>query len=228
MKGFIPAHRKVFSPDHWLAPTKRDPASRLHAWLDLCQMAAHEPMIWRGEKIGTGCTRPTSFRYLAKRWKWSTARVFRFMSDLKASTAIETVTETDTGTVYRIVNYETYAIDRGSDRNSERNANRNSSETPAKQRQPLEPLEPTTRAPKKRRSQLPDEWSPNDAHEAKARALRLDLPSEVEGFRLHAKASGRVQLDWDAAFHIWLKKSTEFKRDRKPNGGDDAWWENLA
>ncbi len=136
--GWIPAYRRMFEPDHWLAPTARDPASRLHAWADLLQMATHRPrqtrqsgVLLRGELL-------VSLRTLAKRWRWHRSRVERFVNELEVRTAIGTARETPDGTVYRIVNYDTYAIGETSDRDSERDKNRDSGETGARQEQELE------------------------------------------------------------------------------------------
>lgn len=108
-RGWIPTYRKIFEPEHWLAPTKRNPASALHAWLDLVQLATHQTRetrnsgtLERGELIA-------SVRTLAKRWCWSKGRTERFLSDLETRTAIGTVRGTADGTVYVIVNYDTYA-----------------------------------------------------------------------------------------------------------------------
>lgn len=79
-----------------------------------------------------------------------------------------------------------------------------------------------------RKRALPEEWEPNDAHREKARDLRLELTSEAEEFRNHAKANGRVLLDWDAAFHNWLKKAVEFGRARtNGNGNNPDWWNAI-
>src|SRR5690606_4979797 len=107
--GWIPAWRKLFAADHWLAPNKVHPAGRREAWLDLCQMATHKPRKVRGELIARG-ELVASIRTLAKRWGWSKSRTSRFMVELESSTAIGTARETPIGTVYRIVNYETYAV----------------------------------------------------------------------------------------------------------------------
>ena len=142
MKGYIPAWRRIFDPDHHLAPSKRDPASRLHAWLDLCAHATHQTyqrrdiVLQRGEFIA-------SLRYLARRWHWSLARVERFINDLKARTQIETVRETLDGTVYRIVKYDTYAVFHTEERDAPRDANRDTSETPPRQKQTQENTEIT-------------------------------------------------------------------------------------
>ena len=112
--GWVAMHRKAFNPGHALAPTNRHPASNLHAWLDLCQMATHRPTLGlkRGEMR-------ISVRFLADRWKWDRCRAERFLKRLKSETAIETVSETPTGTIYRLVNYDIY------------NAPKKESETPS-------------------------------------------------------------------------------------------------
>jgi len=133
--GWVPAHRKVFETDHWLAPSKRDPASRLHAWLDLCQMATHQPretalsgVLKRGELV-------VSVRTMGRRWKWSKSRVQRFASDLEARTAIEPVRGTPDGTVYRVVAYDTYAVGEKATRDTQRDTERDTSGTEAGQEQ---------------------------------------------------------------------------------------------
>ena len=139
MSGYVPLWRKIYEPDHWLAPTKRDPSCRRDAWMDLCQMAAHRPRtiavtgsddvsLFRGELVA-------SLRTLGKRWRWSKDRVKRFMSDLEVRTATATVSETPIGTIYRIVNYDTYATAQPSRRDSERDTKRDRTETGPRQEQ---------------------------------------------------------------------------------------------
>ena len=62
----------------------------------------------------------------------------------------------------------------------------------------------------KRKRRLPDDWGPSETHATKASELGLDVESEAERFRLHAQATGRTQLDWDASFRLWLCKAVEF------------------
>ena len=133
-RGWIPAHRKLFDPDYWMAPTKKDPASRIHAWLDLCQMAQHETYEHAGERLNQGEVL-VSVRYLSTRWGWSKSKVDRFVDRLKCGTQIGTVRETPRGTVYRIVNYDTYAIHRDSERDTQRDTQRDRSGTRAGQEQ---------------------------------------------------------------------------------------------
>lgn len=134
--GWIPAWRQLFEPDHWLAPTKINPAGRREAWLDLCQMATHKPRDVRGERLEQGEI-IVSVRTLADRWAWSKSRVSRFMDELESRTAIGTVRGTPLGTVYRIVKYGTYAIAPTGQRDTMRDAERDRSGTPVGQEQPL-------------------------------------------------------------------------------------------
>jgi hypothetical protein len=57
------------------------------------------------------------------------------MSELEVRTAVMRVRETPDGTVYRIVNYDTYAVHANGQRDSERDAKRDRSETGARQEQ---------------------------------------------------------------------------------------------
>ena len=56
---------------------------------------------------------------------------------------------------------------------------------------------------------LPDGWLPRDAHKKFAAENNLDIEIEAANFRDHAQANDRRQKDWDAAFRMWLRKSTE-------------------
>jgi len=133
--GWLPAWRKVYEPDHWLAPTKRDPASRRDAWLDLCQMATWQPRETRSSGTLQRGELMCSIRTLARRWVWHRSKVERFLNELKTRTSLGTVRETQDGTVYHIVNYELYAVSENGKRDSQRDAKRDSGETAARQEQ---------------------------------------------------------------------------------------------
>lgn len=75
---------------------------------------------------------------------------------------------------------------------------------------------------------LPDSWTPNDHHKAKAKELGLVIENEAERFRNHAQANDRKLSNWDAGFNNWLLKSKDFapqlavvdpdqERDRRMN-----------
>ncbi|MDK8299991.1 MAG: hypothetical protein QP772_03715 [Actinomycetaceae bacterium UMB1218B] len=76
-----------------------------------------------------------------------------------------------------------------------------------------EDAQPTKR--RARKTRLPDTWKPTPEHEQTARRLHLDLDSEVEDFRNHAQAQGRLLVNWDAGFRSWLKKSAEYAQERQ-------------
>jgi hypothetical protein len=212
-EGWIPAWRKLLDPDHWMAPTKVSPAGRRDAWLDLCQMATHKPREVRGEAIEVGEI-IVSLRTLAKRWGWSKSRTERFVIELEARAAIGTVRGTPFGTVYRIVNYEVYAIPENSQRDTLRDSERDRSGTGAGQEQPLNHLTITETA---RASQLPKTWAPTAEHIERARTLGLDLLAEVEKFRAHAEEHNRKAIVWNGAFTRWLINAAQYaKRNGQP------------
>lgn len=129
VKGWIPVWRQLFRDDHWLAPTHKHPAGRREAWIDLVQLAQHSEYdhvetLQRGEFLA-------SVRTLADRWKWSRTATQRYMDRLETGTMIGTVRGTPRGTVYRIVNYDTYAVGGDAERDTERDGMRNRSGTHA-------------------------------------------------------------------------------------------------
>ena len=214
--GWIPAWRKLYDPDHWLAPTHDDPASRRDAWLDLCQLATHQPRrvggtkieLRRGELI-------TSVRTLADRWKWSKSRVHRFLTELECEEMIETGAGTVSGTVYRVVKYDVYAVPWDTERDSSGTAV--GQEQQQKQIQP--PCSPPT-SQLNRRHRLPPDWQPHEGHARKCREIGADLADEAEGFRDYHEAKGTVMLSWDKAFFTWLRNAKRFSQGRRPAAPD--------
>lgn len=79
-----------------------------------------------------------------------------------------------------------------------------------------EEKEPPLVAPKKKRgSQLPEGWRPNETHARIANENHADLAREADNFRDHAAAHGRVLRDWDAGFRTWLRNA---RPPSQPNG----------
>lgn len=64
---------------------------------------------------------------------------------------------------------------------------------------------------KGRAAGLPTAWQPNGQHAELARKAGVDLSREVDRFRDHAAATGRIAKDWDAAFRNWLRKAEELR-----------------
>jgi hypothetical protein len=61
-----------------------------------------------------------------------------------------------------------------------------------------------------RRTALPDDFQPTEEHHARALAEGLALASELERFKSHAKATGRLMANWSAAFTTWLMNAHRF------------------
>lgn len=217
MSGWVPMYRAMYDPGHWLAPTKRDPSNRRDAWCDMIQMATRVPREGRYATLGVG-EFVASVRTLARRWGWSKSRVLRFVCELEARTAIETVSETPAGTVYRIVNYRTYAIDRDSERDTSRDSERDRSGTAARQEQQVtgnKTSSPTSKKSRKRsksETQLPSSWQPTPEHVERAGRVGLDIETEAESFRANAEAKGRTAINWNAAFTTWLINAEKWGR----------------
>lgn len=148
----------------------------------------------------------------------------------EARTAIETVRGTPDGTVYRIVNYDTYAVDSSDEWDRQRDTLRDSSGTAAGQEQEQENKKRTTEGgASSRNSRLPQDWSPTASHIERARDSGLDLIAEVEKFRAHAEENDRTAKSWNGAFTRWLINAEEYARrdGRLPNGAKgtapDGW-----
>ena len=62
----------------------------------------------------------------------------------------------------------------------------------------------------KRRATIPDDWEPSDHHRELAGNLRVNISEQATRFRNHADATGRLMVNWDAAFNLWLERSTDF------------------
>jgi len=63
---------------------------------------------------------------------------------------------------------------------------------------------------------LPENWEPTEANKELARKEGLDVEREAMKFRLHAEASGRKQISWNAAFSQWLLSDYGDKARNKP------------
>lgn len=91
--------------------------------------------------------------------------------------------------------------------------------------------------PAGRKTRIPDDWAPNESHEAKAAELGVDLLAETEKFRDHAIANGKTFVDWSRGFHTWLNNSPKFalrpggrpaERDKPRNRAQERMDNNRA
>jgi hypothetical protein len=194
--------------DHWLAPTGHDPASRLHAWLDLCQMATHKTRqtryatLERGQFVG-------AVRVLAKRWHWSKSAVQRFLDELILRDTIGTVCGTPIGTVYVVVKYDDYVgvtTDVGDSGESKGGTAAGHEQEGKKSKR----KNTSTKGWKI----VPPEWQPNEEHRATAVRLGLDLAYQERKFRAHRFKT--THHDAHDTFDTWLNRAAEWSG--RPNG----------
>lgn len=129
-RGYVMMSRKAYADDpFWLEVRE---FSKWEAWEDLIQMAAWKPRryaiglaieeLQRGEFVA-------SVRFLAKRWKWTKDRVFRYLAALENMRRLTRQREGQHGVVYALVNYERYQGGATLDET----ANATPDETPARQ-----------------------------------------------------------------------------------------------
>lgn len=65
---------------------------------------------------------------------------------------------------------------------------------------------------RKRATQLPKEWKPNESHLEIAVEYGLDPAFQLRAFRDHHEAKGTTYKSWDAAFRNWLNKAHSFSQ----------------
>jgi len=150
-RGWIRLHRKL--RDHWLWDNK-EVKSKFEAWIDLIMMASHEERsVYMKEQLviikrGEVCCSLNTF---AKRWKWSTGKVRRFISVLKTDTMVVQRT-TRVATHLSICNYDTYQ----GERHEDGTPNGMSNDTQTKRERYTEnTLEPFKRTNKKEKKEIP-------------------------------------------------------------------------
>lgn len=92
------------------------------------------------------------------------------------------------------------------DRFPEPSSNTSSNGSPIPQPSSLN-LQPATSSPaRKRATQLPTDWAPNDTHRRLASERSHDVNALAEVFKDHHIAKASTYVDWDAAFRTWIRK----------------------
>ena len=57
---------------------------------------------------------------------------------------------------------------------------------------------------------LPDDWQPNERHQALALKLKVELDDQAERFRDYLASNAKRYADYDAAFRNFLKNAPKF------------------
>jgi hypothetical protein len=107
--GHVKIARKTFESDAWWLEPRE--LSKWEAWVDAMQLAAFRAGTYRTSfgviALGRG-EFVASLRWLAARWHWTVKRVRNWLATAEKWARITAQRETGAGTVYLIVNYDTY------------------------------------------------------------------------------------------------------------------------
>lgn len=165
-----------------------------------------------------------SMDFMAKAWKWSKARVFRFLKRLEKLEMICSKSETD-ATLVTICNYDKFQGERNAGETlakrwrNELEEGGNKGERKEEdifdayapnigQNNAISQPERPKRQPKRRpECELPEGWVPNDRNIQDAQKKGLtdaQIDREAEQFRnWHGSKQNRYR-DWDAAWRTWI------------------------
>jgi len=223
MTGFIALHRAAFTH-----PILKD-AERFRAWFWLIAHAAWKSTKHnaRGHTITVERGQLCAGReYLAKEWGWSPSAVERFLARLET----EQMIERETGqkkTVITICNYDKYQDSSGeTGQTTEHKAEQKSDRNRTDKEEGNKGTRETPFNPPSIKMALPKDWEPDLTPAAAAIVAAWPagmLATEIEKFRDHAAAKGRRQVDWQAAFRVWITNANEWRnRDGTRNAAQRA------
>lgn len=226
--GHLKISRKAYAPlaaggdPFW---NERRVFSRWEAWEYLLQSAAyadHRRVVSRHPvTIPRGHTPPLALSFLCEAWGWGSKRVRNFLDLLVEMDRIRAVAGARTGTVYLVLNYDYYqsgGSDKGTDedvygaRTGQDQGTDGATKRSSKAIKQENALSGDAAKPSggSRSRQIPDDWSPTEAHREMAVRLSVDCDEEAEKFRDHWLAKGEAKKDWDAAFRNWLRNAHSF------------------
>jgi hypothetical protein len=224
-RGVFAVSRGVF--DHpSFAP---EPYTEREAWLWMIGAAAWKPMkvrvgrtifdLARGQLVFAG-------RFLATRWRWSEARVRRFLNRLKIDAMVMVLT-TREATQITICNYDKYAFD-GRTRDAPNDAQGDAEPTHSRRKEEefkeVKKEEIETVEARKRATRLTEDWMPSedDGRYAVDKGLtRAEAQHEFEKFRNYWQAKSGQQatkLDWSKTWRNWILTTVERKGKPHANG----------
>jgi hypothetical protein len=72
--------------------------------------------------------------------------------------------------------------------------------------------------PKQKRrtkTQLPDDFTPCETAIQTLKAAGISVQTELDKFRDHAKANGKLQLDWHATFRTWARNAVDWAKPKQ-------------
>lgn len=96
----------------------------------------------------------------------------------------------------------------------ERNAYQNQNHN-YKDKEKIYKKEKTTKP--KNRTEVPEDFQPNEKHIGLAQELKLDLEDQRQRFIAHYRGHGTLMLRWDQIFTNWLKRTAEWAKQQRGN-----------
>jgi hypothetical protein len=75
--------------------------------------------------------------------------------------------------------------------------------------------------PQKRKSRIPDDFTPNESGIKAATEAGLSLDRELAKFKDHHTAKGTTFIDWQAAWRTWVGHAVDFGRGGKTPSAND-------
>jgi hypothetical protein len=211
------SERGVFAVDRGIwdhdVLSDNEPFSRREAWLWLVSEAAWKPHkrritgrnieLDRGQYVG-------SLRYIASKWRWTEARVRRFLSALVSAEMVDA--KTDAGvTVLTICKYSEYqrvSLPSDATRKEDDGAKATRKRRKVEDREDMEIAEVKTSA-RKRATRLFSDAQPSKRNFADAIAIGLRPPEIDQQWRRmrdwSASAPKGGCLDWDARWRNWCE-----------------------
>jgi hypothetical protein len=226
--GYIKLSRKMFDGHDLLWDEDTSAFDVRSAWVWLLQAAAWKDgpyvsgfgsdQLKRGEFVG-------SLRYLGIRWRWGKWKVARFLAQLEKAQRITRQRTGHHGTVYLIVNYDSYQGGIPKDRTAERTENRTvTGQSPDKVEEGKEGKERTTSYPadfeliwnaRPKRSGSDNKQAAYKAYQARiADGVAFDAMYEgVKRYRAYLTATGKEGTEYVKMLSTLLGPDRHFADD---------------
>lgn len=222
-RGFIAVARDLF--DH--TRFAKEPFTEREAWIWMIAEAAWKPTSARVGRVTIQLERGQlafSTRFLAEKWRWSEARVRRFLDRLQGDAqndALATHQTTQSATQITICKHDDYQSSRRSERRSDVGENdaaidakKNKDKpvtTPEAEASVADARPPRSGPSRKIRLPAEAELTPDMLADAlKATLTEDEARSEFPRFCDHHRAKGSVMADWRAAWRTWCSNALKF------------------
>lgn len=226
--GFITLHRQSLRSWLWdMPPTQTKVAITLLLMANWCRGKTFSGgalvRVERGQVM-------TSLDSLAREARVSRQATRTALANLKKCNFI-TCRATRRFSMITILNYDSFQSkpedDQHTDEHMDGTPGNPPSDTPPTNGQPESNTDRTSKqsnkgskgGQKKRGSQIPESWVPNEKHREMAAKTSTDVAEQVDNFRDHHKAKGSVMRDWDAAFRTWLRRTAKWAAEAAAKSG---------